>query len=178
MALSFMRPTERGINIGSEIIEKIEDIERWQRDAELREQTLIGRIDAQARVIDSLRELVRELVKTGVIEPARASRVEQARNDPAKKARTIYVALSDEMGGTPSDRTLVSMVSRIDAEYHAQFEARGLLGPQENPTTSHALALYLSAPVEGPNQWRSPVTRRIHKVLDHLGIKPSQRERA
>lgn len=173
MALSFMRSTERGINIGSELCEKLEELEQRIKEFEMREVKYVERLDAQQRVILD----ILDRLQSGAVTP-RVSRVEQAREDPAKKARTIYVALSDEMGGSPSDRTLVAMVSRIAAEYGEQFEARGLVGPNEPPTTSHALALYLSEPMSGPNVWHSAQTRRIHKVLDHLGIKPSQRASA
>jgi len=171
MALSLIRHRSNGVDIGSELCEKLEELEQRIKEFEMREVKYVERLDAQQRVILDMLDMLKA-------QQPRVSRVEQAREDPAKKARTIYVALSDEMGGSPSDRTLVAMVSRIAAEYGEQFEARGLVGPNEPPTTSHALALYLSEPMAGPNVWHSAQTRRIHKVLDHLGIKPSQRASA
>lgn len=150
--------------------------QRDVRDLRYDQQTRITDLEHEVNVLTAyiveLQAAVTELraAQAGSInvDAYLARAVAEAREAPTVHARAIYVALADEMHKNMSDRTLVTYVARIAATWDSAGTRWG-----SNPTTNQDLALYLSEPVEGPNEFGSAQTRRIHNALVALGVRPS-----
>lgn len=98
-----------------------------------------------------------------------ASRVDEALANPAQKPRRVLVALAAEMTSAGiSDRSLVTFVTRALAEFDADHSVFGT-SDSEIP---FAFAQYLAQRVDGPNDYGSAVTRRVHNMLKLQGIRP------
>ena len=146
------------------------------RDLSARQDADEDRIARLEREVIDLRNVIALMTRPGA-NAALVSRVERAVEDPAKKVGTILVALSDEMGGSPAEKTLRDALTRFvaDSKIRAGYVKLGILGAEEPASTSWLLARRMAEPVAGPNEWGAPVTRRIHKVLDDLGMRPARR---
>lgn len=150
-----------GVDIGSELCEKLAELESRVRELESREYKLIERIDA--------------LQHNGLAPATARGSVEQALDNPERKAGPILVALSVEMGGSPAERSIreaLKLAVHTEAG-RAYAVSIGVLGPEESPTTSYTFARYAAEARPGANRWGAPLTRRVHSMLDAAGFNPS-----
>ena len=161
--MQLLNRRSNGIDIGSELVEALNDLRTDYRSLEHMLVTLTERVDALQRMVDS--------IGNGSAAGAYlASRVDAALVDPAQKSRTVIVALAAEMTAGISDRSLVSRMVAARAEYDPDHTVWG----ESDSEVPFAMARYLAEPVEGSNVWGSAVTRRGHNMLTRAGVKPAR----
>lgn len=142
--------------------EKLDDLCVEMRDLRSLVYTLSDRII-------ELEAIVRGLDAGNAAGSYLASRVDEALANPAQKPRRVIVALAAEMTTAGiSDRSLVTFVTRALAEW----DPRGVAFGRSDSEIPFAFARYLAEAVDGPNEYGSSVTRRVHNMLKTQHIRP------